>query len=157
MLMPPPLWHFSGTAMLYVQGHCICSNISHDEPCASDCPVFLGNPASSPLPCGWGHQQANFLLSLRIFDSEGVRLAEAVANPAGPSFSVMTALSQVNRCSTLIVSILDEAHSRCLTCYGSPETKAHVNQHLGSGPPTNQASCRSSAKNLSTISPGRSC
>ena len=55
MLMPPPLWYFPGTAMLYVQGHCICSNVSHNEPCSSDCLVSLGNPASSPSPCGWDH------------------------------------------------------------------------------------------------------
>ena len=55
MLMPPPFWRFPGTVMLHVQGHCICSNVSHDEPCASDCPVSLSDPASSPSPCGWDH------------------------------------------------------------------------------------------------------
>ena len=55
MLMPPPLWRFPGTAMLYVQGHCIWSNVSHDEPCASDYPASLGDSVSSPSPCDWDH------------------------------------------------------------------------------------------------------
>ena len=69
----------------------------------------------------------------------------------------MTALARVNNCSAQIVSILDEACCRCLTCCGSPETNAHINQRSGSSPPTNQASRHSSAKNSSTVSPGRSC
>ena len=69
----------------------------------------------------------------------------------------MINLARVNSCSALIVSILDEARSRYLMCCGSPETNAHVNQRSGSGPPTNRASRRSSAKNSSTISSGRSC
>ena len=103
MLIPPPLLRFSGTAMLYVQGHCIWSNVSHDEPCASNYPASLGDPASSPLPCGWDYHTCSrqILPSLRTFDSEGVRLAEAAANSAWPSLSVMTALVQVNSCSTL--------------------------------------------------------
>ena len=99
--------------------------------------------------------QANFLPSLRTFDSEGVRLAEGAANSAGPSLSVMTTLVWVNSGSVLIVSILDEAHNRCLTCCSCPETNA--NQHSGNGPPTNRVSRRSSAKNSSTISSGRNC
>ena len=79
------------------------------------------------------------------------------ANFAGPSLLVMTALIRVNSCSTLIISILDEAYNICLTCCGSPETNAHVNQHSSNSPPTNWASRRSSAKNSSTVSSGRSC
>ena len=79
------------------------------------------------------------------------------ANSAGPLLSVITALACVNSCSALIVSILDEARSRCLMYCGSPETNVHVNQRSGSSPPTNWASHRSSAKNSSTVSPGRSC
>ncbi len=78
-----------------------------------------------------------FLSSLHAFDSEGVRLVEAAANSAGPSLS-------------LIVSIPDEA--RC----GSPETNARVKQRSSRGPPTSRASRRSSVKNSSTVSPGRS-
>ena len=69
----------------------------------------------------------------------------------------MTALARVNSYSALIISILDEARSRCLTCCSSPEMNAHVNQRSDSGLPTNQASHRSSAKNSSTVSPGWSC
>ena len=103
--------------------------------------------------------QANFLLSLPTFDSDDVRLveAEAATSSVGPLLSVMTALTRVNSCSALIISILDEAHIRCLTCCGSPETNAHVNQRSGSSPSTNWASRRSSAKNSSTVSSGRSC
>ena len=46
---------FPGTAMLYVQGHYIWSNVSHDKPCTSNCLVSLGDPVSSPSPCGWDH------------------------------------------------------------------------------------------------------
>ena len=56
-----------------------------------------------------------------------------------------------------LISILDEARSRCLTCCGSPETNAHINQHLGNGPPTNRASHCRSAKNPSTVSSRWSC
>ena len=82
---------------------------------------------------------------------------EAAANSEEPSLLVMIAFARVNSYSALSVSILDEAHSRCLKCCGSPETNAHVNQRSGSGPPTNQANRRSSAKNSSTVSPGLSC
>ena len=75
-------------------------------------------------------------------------LKVAAANSAGPSLSIMTALAWVNSCSALIVSILDEACRRCLMCWGSPETNVPVNQRSGSGPPTNQASRRSSRKKL---------
>ena len=61
LLMPPPLWHFPGTAMLYVQGHCIWSNVSHDEPCAYNYPASLGDSVSSPLPCGWDHHTCSNL------------------------------------------------------------------------------------------------
>ena len=54
-LMPPPLWHYPGTAILYVQGHCIWSNVSHDEPCASNYSASLGDSVSCPSPCGWDH------------------------------------------------------------------------------------------------------
>ena len=47
MLMPPPFWRFPG------QSDAIWSNESHDEPCATDCPVSLADPVSGPSPCGW--------------------------------------------------------------------------------------------------------
>ena len=55
MLMLPPLWRFPGAAMLYVQGHYIWSNVSHDKPCAFDYSASLGDSVSSPSSCGWDH------------------------------------------------------------------------------------------------------
>ena len=114
--------------------HCdaICPKPLHLKQCISERTLRIQLPSLS-----WrSWKQSFFLLSLRIFDSEDVRLVEAAANSAGPSLTVITALAWVNSCSTLIVSILDEACSRCLKCCGSPETKAHVNQHSSSGPQT---------------------
>ena len=77
-----------------------------------------------------------------------------MTNSVGPLLSLIIALVRVNSCSAFIVSILAEARNRCLTCCGSPEMNAHVNQHSGNGPPTNWASHHSAAKNLSTVSSG---